>query len=148
MFESLKIKLEKGALAALVLAGLFFCVIGFLALAVFSSLLTVLPVPLAALVTAAAGIVSIAVIWVLTKLIPGKTPTRGEPVKRESVEETIETFLRQQADPALTQWAKGHPDKAALMTLLLGVAAGYSQAVRRALLDTYMRHAQTQESGE
>ncbi|MFW5815312.1 MAG: hypothetical protein ACOCVP_00525 [Wenzhouxiangella sp.] len=146
MLERLKKKAETSAIAALIVIPLLVCVIAFLALACYFSLLPMLSPALAALVTAAAGIVAIAFVLLVAKLSApaARKRPRAEPLDPG---EEFEAFLRKQAkraDPLLSQWVRDHPDKAALTTLLLGVAAGYSQAVRRVLLDTYLRRAETE----
>ncbi|MFP4207306.1 MAG: hypothetical protein ACLFSC_01530 [Wenzhouxiangella sp.] len=143
MFKRLKKKAETGAITALVVIPLVVCVIAFLALACYFSLLPVLSPALAALVTAAAGIVLIAFVLVIARLSAAGAGASSPPHSTEPGEE-FEAFLRQHADPVLTQWVRDHPDKAALTTLLLGVAAGYSQAVRRVLLDTYLRRTDSE----
>lgn len=147
MFERLKKKAETGAITALIVIPLVVCVIAFLALACYFSLLPMLSPALAALVTAAAGIVLIAFVLLIAKLsAPG--PKKRPPPDALDPGEEFEAFLRKQAkqaDPMLTQWVRNHPDKAALTTLVLGVAAGYSQAVRRVLLDTYLQRAESED---
>ncbi|MEE4638903.1 MAG: hypothetical protein V2J42_09215 [Wenzhouxiangella sp.] len=144
MLQRLKKKAETGAITALIVIPLVVCVIAFLALACYFSLLSILSPALAAIVTAAAGIVLIAFVLLIARL---SAPHSSKNPRKESLDagEEFETFLRKHADPVLTQWVRDHPDKAALTTLLLGVAAGYSQAVRRVLLDTYLRRAESED---
>lgn len=144
MFQRLKKKAETGAITALIVIPLVVCVIAFLALACYFSLLSMLSPALAALVTAAAGIVLVAFVLLIARI---SAPSSGKSPRKEPLDagEEFENFLRKHADPVLTQWVREHPDKAALTTLLLGVAAGYSQAVRRVLLDTYLRRAESED---
>jgi hypothetical protein len=58
----------------------------------------------------------------------------------------MEAFLRDHADPVLSDWVRGNPDKAALTTLALGVAAGYSGRFRSVLLDVYERYAESEQA--
>lgn len=41
----------------------------------------------------------------------------------------------------LKRWVRDNPDRAIAATLLLGVAAGYSGSMQRALLDLYRHYA-------
>jgi hypothetical protein len=144
MFERLKKKIETGAITALLVIPLAVCVIAFLALACYFSLLAVLNPALAALVTAAAGIVLIAFVLLISRISAPRPPRKSRTAPADPGEE-FESFLRDHADPVLTQWVRDHPDKAALTTLALGVAAGYSDAVRRVLLDSYLRRIEREE---
>ena len=70
-----------------------------------------------------------------------KIPPKAAP---EEYADDFERLLRERADPLLARWAKEHPDRAVVTSLLLGVAAGYSRAARRVLLDAYLRHAESE----
>jgi len=144
VLKRLKQNLETGAIASLIIVPLVLCVIAFLALACYFGLREALPPSLSALVTAAAAIVLIAVVLVIARLSV-KGPASSRP-QREPVQaaQEFEKFLREHADPVLARWVREHPDKAALTTLLLGVAAGYSHAVRQVLLDMYIRYADSE----
>jgi protein-S-isoprenylcysteine O-methyltransferase Ste14 len=68
MFQRLKKKAETRAITALIVIPLVVCVIAFLVLACYFSLLSMLSPALAALVTAAAGIVLMAFVLLIARL--------------------------------------------------------------------------------
>ena len=141
MFTRLKQRLETRAIATMIVAPLVFCVIAFLAIAFFFALRETLTPAMAALVTSAAGVVLVGLFLVLVRFT-----TRREPVSTRQRSDTdpgehIEAFLQAHADPVLSAWIKNNPDRAMVATLLLGVAAGYSESVRRALADLYSQYA-------
>lgn len=141
MFTRLKQRLEARAIASLIIVPLVFCVVAFLAIACFLALLEHLGGALSALVTAAAGIVLIALFLLVTRIAtrPPSAPAQG----RDEFDpgRTLEALLQEHADPVLSAWIRDNPDRAMVATLLLGVAAGYSDSVRRALLDLYSHYA-------
>jgi len=143
VFQRLKKQVETGALSALIIIPLVLCVVAFLGLACYFSLTSILPPSLAALVTAAAGIVLIAFVLLLARL---SAPSSKKPPKAgvEDYADDFERLLGERADPLLARWAKEHPDRAAVTSLLLGLAAGYSRAARRVLLDAWLRHAEAE----
>ena len=141
MFTRLKQRLETRAIATMIVAPLVFCVIAFLAIAFFFALRETLTPAMAALVTSAAGVVLVGLFLVLVRFT-----TRREPVSTRQRSDTdpgehIEAFLQAHADPVLSAWIKNNPDRAMVATLLLGVAAGYSESVRRTLADLYSHYA-------
>lgn len=136
--------METGALVAVIVLPAMFCVFAFLGVACYFALLEMLPPALAALVTAAAGIVLIALVLLIAR-IAGGSGKRSRP-QRESQPygEDFEKLLRERADPVLARWVQDNPDKAALATLGLGIAAGYSEHFRRALFDLYVRYSESE----
>ncbi|MDZ7781436.1 MAG: hypothetical protein U5K56_00285 [Halioglobus sp.] len=56
----------------------------------------------------------------------------------------IEQLLQEHADPVISEWVRSNPGRAAIATLLLGVAAGYSESFQKVLLDMYSRYAETE----
>ena len=83
----------------------------------------------------------IALFLVLAKFAIGREPASTGQRSDTDPREHIEAFLQAQADPVLSAWIKSNPDKAMVATLLLGVAAGYSESVRRALAELYSHYA-------
>lgn len=149
MLNKLKKRVETGALVAMLVVPLALCVFAFLGLAGYFAFRVNLPPELAALVTAACGIVLIALILVIARIADGSRSSSrpdGERGDGERVDlgEDIEAFLRERADPVLSDWVRNHPDRAAVATLVLGIAAGYSDRFRHVLIDLYSRYAESE----
>lgn len=145
MFKRLKRRLETGALVALLVLPLALCVFAFLGLAGYFAFRENLPPELAALVTAACGIVLIALILVIARIAnAGSRSSSRSDSKRVDIGEDFEELLREHADPVLSDWVRNHPDRAAVTTLALGIAAGYSNRFRRVLMDLYSRYAESE----
>ncbi|MDZ7790875.1 MAG: hypothetical protein U5L08_10365 [Xanthomonadales bacterium] len=149
MLTKIKKRVETGVWVAAIVVPLTLCVFAFLGIACYFALLEVLPPALAALVTAAAGIVVIALVLVIARIsgAPGK-PSRARHESRESdaYGEEFEKLLREHADPVLARWIQDNPNKAAIATLALGVAAGYSEQFRRVAFDFYARYSESEEA--
>lgn len=144
MLTKMKRRMETGVLVAAIVIPVALCVFAFLGVACYFALLNSLPPSLAALVTAAAGIVLIALVLIVTKL-SGASGRRSRPrPESEAYSEDFEKLLRDHADPVLARWIQGNPEKAAIATLALGVAAGYSDQFRRVLFDLYARYAESE----
>ncbi len=144
MLKKLKKRVETGALVTALVVPLALCVFAFLGLSGYFAFREMLPPELAALVTAACGIVLIALVLVVAKLAnAGGSSSRNES-ERVDFGEDIEDFLREHADPVLGDWVRDNPDKAAVTTLVLGIAAGYSDHFRRVLMDMYSRYAESE----
>ncbi|MDT8408130.1 MAG: hypothetical protein RQ741_00895 [Wenzhouxiangellaceae bacterium] len=144
MLSRLKQNLETRAVAYVVLLPLVFCVVAFLGVACYFALRESAFSPAqAALVTAAAGIVLMALILLVTKLA---TQRKAPPARVQGSDpgEMLEQFLREHADPVLTGWVRNNPDKAAIASLLLGISAGYSDTVRQVLMDMYGRYVEAE----
>lgn len=145
MFKRLKRRLETGAVVALLVLPLALCVFAFLGLAGYFAFRENLPPELAALVTAACGIVLIALILVIARIAnAGSRSSSRSDSKRVDIGEDFEELLREHADPVLSDWVRNHPDRAAVTTLALGIAAGYSNRFRRVLMDLYSRYAESE----
>jgi len=144
VLKRIKKKLETQAIASLIIIPMVFFVIAFLALACYLSLRETLSPALSALVTAAAGIVVIAIVQVLARFSYRRATIRRRAPHPPEPELEFEKLLLEHADPVLAKWIGDNPDKAAITTLLLGVAAGYSEAVRQALLDMYIRYSEAE----
>lgn len=135
--------MEKRAVASAIIVPAGFTVVAFLALACFFAFNEWLPPALAALVTAAIGIIVIAVVFLLTRIATRRPQPPPSPPPREWPDE-LERMLQENADPVLSAWIRKNPDRAAIATLLLGVAAGYSESFQNILLDMYKRYAETE----
>lgn len=147
MLERLKQNLETRAFTSMVAAPVFVLVIAFLGVACFLALQEILTPAMAALVTATAGVMLIIVLLLVMRLVIARRQSRssrdgpsgsGQTVQFDAL---IEGMLEDHADPLLRRWVRDNPDRAMAATLMLGVAAGYSDSVRRALLDLYRHYA-------
>ncbi len=147
MIGKIKRRVETGALVTVLVVPLALCVVAFLGVAGYFAFRESLPPDLAALVTAASGIVLIALILLIARIansIRGSSPNRRRSEEDFELGSELESLLREHADPVLSDWVRRNPDKAAIATLALGVAAGYSTQFRRVLLDMYTRYAETE----
>lgn len=142
MFERLKDRVEKWTIASAIVVPVAFAVVAFLALALFFMLSAWLPPALAALVTAAIGVLVIAIVTLLARL--ATRPKPPPPRQPAELPDRLERLLQQHADPVLSEWIRNNPDRAAIATLLLGVAAGYSDSVQKVLLDMYNRYVEAE----
>jgi len=143
MFDQLKDRVEKRAIASAIIVPTGFVVVAFLALACFFVFNEWLPPALAALVTAAIGIIVIAVVFLLMRIATRKPEPSPSAPPREWPDR-LELVLQQNVDPVLSEWIRKNPDRAAIATLLLGVAAGYSDSFQKILLDMYKHYAETE----
>ena len=85
----------------------------------------------------------IALILVIARIASrARDRDRRRPV--EDLGEDLESFVDRHADPALAGWVRRNPDGAAVVTLVLGIGAGYSDQFRRALLDLHARYAESE----
>jgi hypothetical protein len=148
MLKKLKKRVETGALVTALVVPLGLCVFAFLGLAAYFAFREHLPPDLAALVTAACGIVLIALILVIARIGgagSGSSSRRGgRGVDDVELGEDLESFLREHADPVVGDWVRKNPDRAVVTTLVLGIAAGYSGQLRRVLMDMYARYAESE----
>lgn len=145
MFKHLRRRVETGAIVTAIVVPLALCVFAFLGLAGYFALRESLPPHLAALVTAAGGIVLIALVLLIAR-IAGASRSRSSRRGSNDVKlaDDLEEFLRDHVDPVLSDWIRSHPDKAAITTLVLGIAAGYSDQFRHILMDLYTRYAESE----
>lgn len=137
-----KLKIRALALfAVLVFGGLALL---FLTLAAFLKLATVWTPALAALVLGGALALLALLVWLgffrTPRAASSATPGGADDPPLEALEE----MLDERIDPVLGAWLRRHPQRAALVTLLLGVGAGYSGALRHVLRDLYRRYAATE----
>jgi hypothetical protein len=150
MIKRIKQRAETGLLTLALVIPLALCVFAFLGAAGYFTFRESLPPNLAALVTAACGIVLIALTLVIAKLARWvqrrEQSTSFDSGSGFELGGEIESYLRDHADPVLSGWIRDHPDKAALATLALGVAAGYSGQFRRLLMDAYSRYAESESA--
>ncbi len=147
MLKKLKKRAETGVLVTALVAPLALCVFAFLGLAGYFAFRETLPPELAALVTAACGIVLIALILVVARIA---NIDRGASSRAKSgyveIGDDFEELLREHADPVLSDWIRNNPNRAAVTTLVLGIAAGYSDQFRHVLMDLYSRYAESEVS--
>lgn len=145
MLERLRKRVETGAIVTAIVVPLALCVFAFLGLAGYFALRESLPPHLAALVTAAGGIVLIALVLIIAR-IAGASRSRSSRRGSNDIRlaDDLEEFLRDHVDPVMSDWIRSHPDKAAITTLVLGIAAGYSDQFRHVLMDLYTRYAESE----
>ncbi|NBD96265.1 MAG: hypothetical protein GVY11_07315 [Gammaproteobacteria bacterium] len=145
MLKKLKRRVETGALVTALVIPLALCVFAFLGLAGYFAFRESLPPDLAALVTAACGIVLIALILIIARIAgSGSGSTTRRSNDEVELGEDLEDFLRDHMDPVMSDWIRNNPDKAAITTLALGIAAGYSDQFRRVLMDLYARYSESE----
>ena len=141
--ERLKRRLEHRAIGLAVLGAAGFCVMLFLAVACYFSLLGPFGPAGAAALTALSGALVIGLVLLVTRSgTPGPAAGAGTPGRDPA--DRIEALLEEQADPVLRAWVRDNPDRALVTTLVLGVAAGYSESVRRVLADLYSQYAKSE----
>lgn len=145
MLKHLRRRVETGAIVTAIVVPLALCVFAFLGLAGYFALRESLPPHLAALVTAAGGIVLIALVLIIAR-IAGASRSRSSRRGSNDVKlaDDLEEFLRDHVDPVMSDWIRSHPDMAAITTLMLGIAAGYSDQFRHILMDLYTRYAESE----
>src|SRR6056297_662701 len=146
MLKKMKKRVETGALVTALVIPLGLCVFAFLGLATYFAFREHLPADLAALVTAACGIVMIALIFLIARISGGgdSNSVRGRGESDVELGKDLESFLREHADPVVGDWVRKNPDRAVVTTLVLGIAAGYSGQLRRVLMDMYARYAESE----
>ncbi len=142
MFDRLKARMEKRAIASAIILPVALTVVAFLAMACFFALRELLSPSLSALVTAAAGVLLIAIVLLITRIATSKSRA-VQPTSRDLPDE-VEKMLQDHADPVISQWVRNNPDRAAIATLLLGVAAGYSDSFQKILMDMYSRYTEAE----
>lgn len=149
MIKTIKRRAETGLLTLAVVIPLALCVVAFLGVAAYFSFRENLPPDFAALVTAASGIVLIAATLLIAKLsrVLQKRDNASSDDRRSGLAlgSELESYLNDHADPVLKAWVRDNPDRAALITLGLGVAAGYSGQLRRLLLDAFARYSDSEK---
>lgn len=156
MLERLKQNLEARALTSIIVAPVFFVVIGFLGLACFLALSETLAPAMAALVTAGVGVMLIIVLLLGLRLVTARNRPQSMGKGRSSTDQLppfsshlgaqFEAMLQDHADPVLANWIRDNPDRAMAATLMLGMAAGYSDSVQRVLLDLYRHYASAESA--
>lgn len=108
--------------------------IAFLAFAAYLGLLNVVSPAVAALLTAA-GLATLGVVIPATVNRSARRRARRERARQRAHNPLagLEDMLARQTDPALTEWVRRHPDGTVAATFVLGIAAGYSNSIRRTL---------------
>lgn len=103
------------------------------------------PPHVAALLTASSFILIALVILGISRLITMRHTRERSRRKQEPADE-IEAALAEAIDPLVSDWIRRNPGSAATIGLLAGVAAGYSEPVRRVLQDIYNRYTEISKS--
>jgi ABC-type nickel/cobalt efflux system permease component RcnA len=109
------------------------CAAIFLAFAAYLTLQESMTAMQAALVTAAACLLLALMVWLLMRWVLRRRGRRQAGDPRDMLEDALQSY----ADPMLREWARHHPDRALIVSVLLGIAAGYSAPVRRLMRDLY-----------
>lgn len=110
------------------------CAVAFLAFAGYLALLEFVAPGTAALLT---GVILL-LLAVLIALVFGRSfPSRRRRRRGYEPADELEAYLADRVDPVLSGLLRRHPERALAVTLLLGIAAGYSSSVRRVLRDLY-----------
>lgn len=118
--------------STLVATALGFGAAAFLAFAAYAALLRFMPPTDAALVMAAACLSLLLLTWLLMRVYKARRRNRAkEPL------EALEQALQLYAGPALKTWIREHPDRAVVLSALIGVAAGYSPSANRAIQNLF-----------
>lgn len=104
-------------------------------------LATYYPPHLAALLTAA-GFIFMALITLTIINVISMRRQRPNTRQSQSSGQDIETLLAATLSPELGDWIRRNPGSAVAAGLIAGVAAGYSETVRRVLQDFYNRYTE------
>jgi len=142
MLDRFKDRMENRAIASAIILPVALTVVAFLAMACYFALRESLSPSLSALVTAAAGIVVIAMVLLITRI--SNRQSRPKQQQSRDLPDQVEKMLQEHADPVISEWVRNNPDRAAIATLLLGVAAGYSDSFQKILMDMYNRYTETE----
>lgn len=136
--RELRIRAIAAALAVL----FFVCALAFLVFAGYLVLLEHLDPQWAALATGSACLLVAGLILVIARRVVRRVAA-AEPTGQGNPADAIEGLLESAVNDALIGgWIRRHPDAAAAASLLLGVAAGYSRAVRRVLQDIWTQRTE------
>lgn len=103
------------------------------------------PPHLAALLMATIFVFLAVLVLVISRLVTTRHH-RMTRRRRQNPPDEIETALATAMDPLVSDWIRRNPGRATAIGLLAGVAAGYSEPVRRVLQDLYNRYTETNES--
>jgi Na+-transporting methylmalonyl-CoA/oxaloacetate decarboxylase gamma subunit len=142
MLRRLRKRIQAGAIATMLIGPLLFFVVAFLAIAIYFALLELMSPAMAALATSGVGILLILLV-ILVMAVRARR-ARVPELPPEPEHDPLETLLQENADPILRAWVRSNPDKAVIATLVLGIAAGYSEPVRRSLMDMYTRYVEAE----
>lgn len=136
--RELRIRGIAAALAALFLVW----ALSFLVFAGYLVLLEYLEPQWAALATGSTCLLVAGLILVIARRVARRL-TAPDPAGQDNPADAIEGLLQSAVDDALVgAWVRRHPDATAAASLLLGVAAGYSRAVRRVLQDIWTQRTE------
>lgn len=146
LLERVKQRIQTRAIEYAILGAAGFCVILFLAVACYFSLLGPFGPAGAAAMTAGAGTILIGLVLLVSRTGSSPGPAGASGESPQDPADRIEAMLEARADPVLKAWVRDNPDRAVVTTLALGVAAGYSESVRRALSDLYSQYTKAETS--
>lgn len=130
-------KIQIRTLAYLTIAVLIVCAIVFAGIAGYLVMAAHYPAHIAALLTAGIFVVVALFILVISALLTHKWARRSQA---KHPADDLETALAAGIEPVLSEWIRHNPISATAAGLVLGIAAGYSDSVRRVLQDTYNRY--------
>lgn len=136
--RSLKATLAAYAMAAV----LVLCAIGFLAWAAQLQLAEVIGPGKAALATGLM-LLGLALVILLGVHLSRRRSSRRDYRSRHPLD-GLEDTLERRIDPLISAQLRRHPQRAALVTLLLGLAAGYSRTVGVVAQDLYDKYVDTE----
>ncbi len=133
-----RIQVHTVAYAVAVILGI--CAIAFAGLAGYLALSERFAPDTAALLTAAGFIVTALVVIAIARLITWYGRRRRLERRQQRSADNLEHLLQNSVDPAIADWIKRNPGSALAVTLLAGVAAGYSDTARGVFKDLYSRY--------
>ena len=137
--QQLRIRFAGGVAVVLFAA----CALGSLAFAGYLAVARMVAPVYAALIVAVVALVAVGIALIVTRGLVKRHRPRTAKAKRTEALDELEETLRSHADPLLDSWARRHPAGLAAASLVVGVAAGYSQTFRRLLKDVYEQYAET-----
>lgn len=137
-------KIQIRTLAYTSIAVLSVCAIVFFGIAGYFVLAEYQPAGIAALLTATGFLLVALIVFIGARLITRKRNKSHS--RRPQPADDLEAALAASIEPVIGDWIRRNPGSATAVGLLLGVAAGYSDSVRRVLQDTYKRY--TDEHGQ
>jgi multisubunit Na+/H+ antiporter MnhC subunit len=142
VLRRLRKRIQAGAIATMLIGPLLFFVVAFMAIAVYFALLEVMSPAMAALATSGTGILLI--LLVILVMVVRARRARVPELPAEPAHDPLEALLQENVDPILHAWVRSNADKAVIASLVLGIAAGYSEPVRRSLMDMYTRYVEAE----
>ncbi len=137
-------KIQIRTLAYTSIAVLSVCAIVFFGIAGYFVLTEYHSPAMAALLTAMGFLLVALAVFIAARLITRRRNKNRS--RRPQPADELEAALAASIEPVIGDWIRRNPGSATAVGLLLGVAAGYSDSVRRVLQDAYKRY--TDEHGQ